>query len=176
MLTLLRLVHYARVPIGIVAIIGLVLSAYVQLAALRGIDVETSWPSVWVLHYALIPIIAFAVVAAVATTGKMRLTLREFLALVPSWAKVILASALLYAVACFVLVTPETAAGDPVIRDGHFFFNNHGTISEVSEAEFHHARSLTLRLFSSFWLYLYLFAALYLLCAWPREPLSAVKS
>jgi hypothetical protein len=75
---------------------------------------------------------------------------------------------LFYAVAIFLIFTPLSGAGEPVIQDGRFFFNNHGVIREVSESEYHFQRSVSLRLFSSVWLYLYLFAVIYLLGA--RRP------
>jgi len=60
-----------------------------------------------------------------------------------------------------------SGAGDPFIRDGRFFFNDHGVVREVSEDQLHFQRSVSLGLFSSVWLFLYLFAAVYLLGARP---------
>jgi hypothetical protein len=61
-----------------------------------------------------------------------------------------------------LIFTPLSGAGDPVIKDGRFFFNNHGVLREASESEYHIQRSVSLRLFSSVGLYLYLFAVVYL--------------
>ena len=126
---------------------------------------NSAWPSVWVLHYALFPIVVLAVLAANFVAEHKRLGLRAFLALAPRPALLLLAVAFLYVLATFFVVTPLSGAGDPVIVDGRFFFNNHGVISEVSEDEFHVQRSLSLRLYSSVWIYLYLFSAVYLLGA-----------
>jgi hypothetical protein len=163
-----RALVYSRVPFGIIALAGLVLSGFVHAASIRGADIESAWPRVWALHYALFPIIVLAVLTAGAVAGQRRLGLRAFLALVPTPALVLLAAALVYALATFLIFMPLSRAGAPVIKDGRFFLNNHGVIREVSEDQFHFERSVTLRLFSSVWLYLYLFAVVYLLGA--RRP------
>jgi hypothetical protein len=168
-----RLVAYLRVPVGIIALSGLALSAWVHISSMRGIDVETTWPSVRLLHYALLPIVLVVVLAASAMAGQKRLSLRGFLALVPGWALALLAAALVYAVATFLIFTPSSGAGDPLIHDGRFFFNDHGTIREVTEDQFHLQRSVALRLYSSVWMYLYLVAVVYLLGA--RRPREAQK-
>ena len=160
-----RVVLYLRIPVGIVALAGLGLSGLVHVASLRGIDIKSAWPSVWALHYALFPIIPLTVIAAGVVAGQKRLGL----VLAGAAADLlVLAAAFVYAVATFAIFTPLSGAGDPVIADGRFFFNNHGVIREVSEGEFHLQRSITLRLFSSVWIYLYLFSAIYLLGA--RRP------
>ena len=46
-----------------------------------------------------------------------------------------------------------------MVHDGRYFFNNHGLIREVTEAQFHALRSVTLRLYSAVWVYLYLFSS-----------------
>jgi hypothetical protein len=53
-----------------------------------------------------------------------------------------------------------------------FFFNDHGIIREVTEDQFHFQRSVSLRLFSSVWIYLYLFSVIYLLGA--RRPAGSM--
>jgi hypothetical protein len=74
----------------------------------------------------------------------------------------------------FVLLIPESASGAQLIKDGSFFFNDHGVVREVTEAEYHFQRSLALRLYSSFWVYLYLVAAVILLGA-RRAPNRGLK-
>jgi hypothetical protein len=160
-----RLVLNLRWPAAIVALTGLLLSGWVHIESLRGIDTEFQWPSVWALHYALFPIIALAVLAAVLASGGKRLSFRAFLALVPVPAWIAMAVVLVYALATFLIFTPLTGMGDPVIVDGRFFFNDHGIMREVTEHQFHLRRSVSLRLYSSFWIYLYLFSLVYLLGA-----------
>jgi hypothetical protein len=163
--SLWRLVLSLRVPVGIIALAALSLSAWVNIASMRGVDVEFTWPDVWLLHYALIPTIVIAVLTASAVAGQKRLGLRNFLTLVPAWALAVLVVALVYALATFLVFTPASGAGDPLIQDGRFFFNDHGILREVTEDQFHLQRSVSLRLYSGVWIYLYLFSAIYLLGA-----------
>ena len=88
-----RVVLYLRIPVGIVALAGLVLSGLVHVASLRGIDIESAWPSVWALHYALFPMIPLTVIAAGVVAGQKRLGFRAFLRLVPAPALLVLAAA-----------------------------------------------------------------------------------
>jgi hypothetical protein len=67
-----RVILYLRIPVGIVALAGLLLSGLVHAASLRGIDVEYAWPSVWILHYALFPIIVLSVLTAGVAAGQKR--------------------------------------------------------------------------------------------------------
>jgi hypothetical protein len=122
------------------------------------------WSRVWLLHAGLFPLVVLAVVTAARAT-RTRLTFSEFLALVPLGWWLLLALVLAYAVATFLIYAPLSGAGDPIVKDGRFFFNDHGVIREVTEAQFHAQRSISLHLYSAFWLYLYLFAAVYLLGA-----------
>jgi hypothetical protein len=149
-------------PAGTIALAGVLLSGWAHAASLRGIDVESTWPKVWVLHYALFPIILLAVLTGVMVAEQKRLGLRAFLTLVPAPALLLLGVFVLYVVGTFLIVTPLSGAGDPVIAGGRFFFNDHGIIREVSKDQFHFQRSASLRFYSSAWLYLYLFSVVYL--------------
>jgi hypothetical protein len=55
-------------------------------------------------------------------------------------AGLLLGAALVYAVITFFVYAPLSGAGDPIVKDGSFFFNDHGVIREVSEAQFHAER------------------------------------
>ena len=159
---------YVRVAAGAIALAGLLLSIAVHGLALHGIDVETAWPGVWVLHWAAIPMVVVTVLVVSAIAGKPRPGMRALLGMVPWPARIVLVAALIYTVATFVIVVPSSGAGVPMIRDGRYSFNDHGTVREVSEDEFHAQRSRLLRLYSGVWLYLYLFSVIYLLAA--RRP------
>jgi hypothetical protein len=163
-----RVVLHTRVAVGMIALAGLLLSGLVHAASMRGIDVESAWPNVWVLHYALVPIVVFAVLTAVVAAQQKRLGLLSFLGIIPWPALLLLAAAFLYVLVTFFRFVPLSGAGAPVIQNGRFFFNDHGVVREVSEDQFHVERSLSLRLYSSVWIYLYLFSAVYLLAA--RQP------
>jgi hypothetical protein len=168
-----RLVLHLRWPAAMVALAGLLLSAWVQIESVRGIDAESQWPSVWTLHYALFPVVGLALLAAVVIAEQKRLSFRAFLALVPVPAWIVRAAVLVYVLATFLIFTPLSGA-DPVIVDGRFFFNDHGVMREVSEDQFHIQRSISLRLYSSVWIYRYLFSAIYLLAA--KRPQGGPKT
>lgn len=79
-------------------------------------------------------------------------------------------ASLIYAIATLLVFTPRSGAGTPFVKDGRFFFNDHGTIREVSDVQFHFQRSQEVRMYSSVWIYLYLCSTIYLFCA-KRKPM-----
>jgi len=157
-------VLWCRVPAGLLALVGLLLASAVNAATSRGIDVEVTYPAVWLLHAAIFPLVMLAVVTA-GSASRNRLTFREFLALVPVFWLLPLALGLANALGTFFVYASLSGTGDAIVKDGSFFFNNHGVIREVTETQFHAQRSISLRLYSAFWLYLYLFTAVFLLGA-----------
>jgi energy-converting hydrogenase Eha subunit H len=95
---------------------------------------------------------------------------RGFIATIPLFALVAIVAALIYVLANFFLLVPVTGAGVPVLTDGRYFFNDHGTMREVGEGAFHAQRATTLRLYSGVWLYLCLISAVLFLLA--RRPVG----
>lgn len=61
-------------------------------------------------------------------TGQKRLGFRAFLALVLTPALILLAAAFVYTLATFLIFTPLSGMGEPVIKAGRFFFSDHGVI------------------------------------------------
>lgn len=154
--------HHARLAIGLVALGLFVVAIAVHVAAIAALGVEARWPNVWYLHYGVFPLILATVLVIVRTAGPNR-KFRDVITLIPVSGRILIGLALLYALASFVLFMPATGAGYPVVRDGQYFLVDHGVAREVSEAQFHTLRDLTIRLFSGCWLFLYLVATLYLL-------------
>lgn len=159
-----RLTGALRLGVGAVVLVASLVAAAVHGASILGVDVEALAPEVWYLHGGAMVVVLLALVLAVPWR-QPRYKLRELFALVPTWARVLIIAALIYAIANFVFVLPQSGGGDPVQKDGRYFFNNHGVVREVNESEFHAQRSVTMRGFSSVWFYLYLVSALYLLTA-----------
>ena len=126
----------------------------------------------WLLHAAVFPLILLAVLAPGAGSGQRTPSFRELLALIPWPVLLLIGLALIYVLAAFVLLIPESAGGAPLIKDGHFFFNDHGVVREVTESEFHFQRSTSI--YSSVWAYLYLVAAVLLPCA-RRAPKTELR-
>jgi hypothetical protein len=161
-----RLVLCTRIPFGLIATVGLLLTSFVHVASVKGTDIEYAWPHVWAQHYVLFPIVVLAVLtAAIIAEQKERLGFRDFLALVPVPVLILLAAALVYTLATILIFTPLSSAGEPLIENGRYYFNNHGVVYEVTETQLHFQRSVSLRLFSAVWLYLYLFSDAFLLGA-----------
>jgi len=156
-----------RVPLLLLALVCLLLALIVHGASILGIDSEAKWPQVWLLHGALFLIFPLALLAAGVVARQKALSSRDLLALFPTSVLLLIALAFVYALATFVLLAPRTGLGVPVVKDNHFFFNDHGVIREVTENEFHFQRSVVLRLYSSLWVYLYYLSAVLLLGARP---------
>lgn len=154
-----------RFPAGMLALVGLVLALAVHVASIRGVDSEASWPQLWLLHGGVFPLILLAVLTAWTVAQQRALSFREFISLVPLPALLLIGLALVYVLANFVLLIPESVGGTPLVKDGRFFFNDHGIMYEVTESEYHFQRSVVLRIYSGVWVYLYLFAAVLLLGA-----------
>ena len=74
--------------------------------------------------------ILLAVLAPGAASRQRTPNFRELLALIPWPALLLIGLALIYVLATFVLFIPESAGGAPIIKDGRFFFNDHGVVRE----------------------------------------------
>jgi hypothetical protein len=163
-----RTARLARLPAAFLAVVGLVLALSVHMAALFGVDAEAAWPQVWDLHWAVFPAVLLALVETFAATHGPPPGLRGLLARLPLAVRLLIALLLAYVVADFFVLLPASAAGEPIVEGGRFYFNDHGSVREVSEAAFHAERSGVLRLYSGVWVYLYFVAASVLLALRPR--------
>lgn len=152
--------------VGMAALAGFLTATAIHVASLRGIDVEAMFADVWMLHYAAMAFVLFASVSTSILVGPGR-NFGAFISVIPLWARLAILAALAYAVWNFVNAAGLSAAGEPIVQNGRYAFNDHGTLREVSEAEFHALRAATMRLFSGHWVLLYLFSALYLLTGRP---------
>ncbi len=154
----------ARLLFGIAAALALALSLAVHIASIQNADVEASVPQVWWLHITSMVLCAAALLFVARIAGPMP-RFRDLVATIPLWALAVIGVVFVYVIANFFLLVPATGAGDPVLRDGRYFFNDHGTMREVSETAFHAQRAASLRLYSSVWVYLGLIAVVLLLLA-----------
>lgn len=154
----------ARIIAGIAALALFAVALSVHVASLFGIDLEEKWPEVWLLHYGVFPFI----LAAVLVLGSLAAPSPRFvdaIKLLPLGARLLIATAFVYAMANFFVVIPLSAGGHPVVRDGRHYLNDHGILRELTPAEFHAKRAMAIRAFSGHWLFLYLTSALVLLTA-----------
>jgi hypothetical protein len=160
-----RAVLRCRLPVGVVALIGLLLALAVHVAAIFGVDSESMWPRVWLLHSATFPLGLLAMLTGWALSSGRQSGLRGYIAVLPVPVRLLIGLALIYAAANMLALAPASGAGEPIIRDGHFFFNNHGAVRGVTEEQFHLQRAVTLRLYSAVWVYLYFLIVAFLLAA-----------
>lgn len=127
------MVRFLRLPAGLAALAGVALSLAVHVASIRGIDTEATSPNVWLLQVALFPLAILAVLTAgVVADQEERLRFRDFVALIPMPARVLVVLCFVYAIATLLIFTPLSGAGAPIVKDGRFFFDNHGAIREVT--------------------------------------------
>ena len=126
------MVRFLRLPAGLAALAGVALSLAV-----------TSHPYAASIRRRLRQRMAFAgcpvplAILAVLTAGVVadqeeRLRFRDFVALIPMPARVLVVLCFVYAIATLLIFTPLSGAGAPIVKDGRFFFDNHGAIREVT--------------------------------------------
>jgi hypothetical protein len=82
------------------------------------------------------------------------------MARIPLAMRLLVAAAFLYTVANFFTYMPMSGMGAPIVKEGRFFFNDHGIIREVTQSEFHTHQSILLRAYSGHWIFLYLLPAI----------------
>ena len=162
------MIQSMRVSIGIVAVLVLALAVAVHIASVVNVDVEASYPQVWWMHVTSMVLCGAALLFTVRIAGP-KPRLGDLIATIPLWALTAIIAALVYVFVNFFLLVPATGAGDPVLSGGRYFFNDHGTMREVSEGAFHAQRAVSLRLYSGVWVYLCLTSTVLLLMARPRQ-------
>lgn len=137
------------------ALLGFLLALAAHLAALSGVDVQTRFPGVWLLHAGIFVVFLPMLFASNRASGR-RVTFEQVRAAVPGW--VLVAGALLFAYAMlnFMLFMQAAEGGSPDLRDGGFVLQNHGrVIRQLSAAEYVALRANEVRGFSGHWLVFY---------------------
>ncbi|WP_295446846.1 hypothetical protein [uncultured Thiodictyon sp.] len=130
------------------ALLGLVASLAVHLAALLGIDLATRFPAVWLLF---IPFLFQA--RRVLGVRPSRAAIR---ALCPGWALLLGVFLAGYVMLNFLLFLHATEGGGPAIRDGRYVLQAHGPVLRTLTADEYRAQQAnTLRGFSGHWLIFY---------------------
>lgn len=84
----------------------------------------------------------------------------------PVIAIVLLALCMVYTALNFFFVNDFSQSGTPEIQNGMFVLNDHGSISSITEWEYHDLRSQHIRLISGHWIFFYGFGIVGLL---PRK-------
>jgi len=151
-----------QLVIGLVAVVGFVISAAVHLLALSGADVLARFPQVWLLHIGI-----FVVFLPYVFASRKMLGARPTLALIrtqfPDWVVMIGLCLFAYTIANFVLFL-LAVPGNPEIQEGKFLLVNHGRVlRELTADEYAALRTQHIRGFSGHWMFFYFVPAVYFL-------------
>ena len=137
------------------ALLGLVSSLAVHLAALLGIDLATRFPAVWLLHLSIFVVFIPFVFQARRVLGP-RPSRAAIRALCPGWALLLGVFLAGYVALNFALFIHKNEGGSPLIRDGQFVLQAHGRFIRTLTAEEYQAQQVNiLRGFSGHWLIFY---------------------
>jgi hypothetical protein len=159
--------------VGLLALLGFLLSLAAHVAALAGVDVGKRVPWVWGLHVGVFVVFFPFVMSSRKLLGP-RTSLWSVRTLFPTWVRVIGAAVFVYALINFALFITATEGGSPRVRDGHFVLLDHGrVIRELSAAEYEAMEARDVRGFSGHWLVFYFVPFAWFLL---RKPLPAPAS
>ena len=137
------------------ALLGLLLSLAVHIAALLGIDLATRFPAVWLLHVGVF-VVFIPFVFQVRRVLGARPSLAAVRALCPGWALLLGVFLAGYVMLNFLLFMQGAETGGPAIRDGRYVLQVHGRVVRTLTADEYHAQQANvLRGFSGHWLIFY---------------------
>jgi hypothetical protein len=159
----------SRLVLGTMAALATMISLAVHIASAGGLDLASQYSPVWYIHEVSIVMGAVATIFVFRGLGR-RPRLSAVISLIPMWAMVAIAIAMIYALANLVWLVPASGAGDPVIADHRFYFNDHGAMHQVTQDQFHAERAKSLRLYSAIWFFLNLTTTLFLFAARETKP------
>jgi len=152
-----------KTALGLLALLGLLLSLTAHLAALIGIDVLEFVPFVWVLHVGIFVVFVPFVLIRGREPGSLRnapLTAQEF----PRWVVKLGAALFIYTFVNFLLFVIATEGGSPEIRGGKFVLQDHGKfIRELTAQEYSRSQANIVRGFSGHWMLFYFVPCAYFL-------------
>lgn len=141
--------------IGLVSLIGFLLSLAVHISALLGTDVSAHWPAVWLLHVGVFAVFFPFVFFSRRALGK-KPTFAEIRSAFPAWVVMLGIAMFVYAALNFLLAFRALDGGSPAVRDGAYVLLNHGTlIRELTQAEYSLFKANEIRAFSGHWLVFY---------------------
>jgi hypothetical protein len=156
-----RIPNIMRLAFGLVALVGLVISATVHLLALSGMDVLARFPHVWLLHVGIFIVFIPYFFSSRKTLGS-RPTLAQIRTQFPDWVVAVGACLFAYTIVNFFLFMHAVSFGSLEIHEGKFLLMDHGKlIRELTAGEFASLRSHQVRGFSGHWMFFY-----FVLCAY----------
>src|SRR5439155_22742794 len=93
-----------RYAFGLAGLLALALAVSVHAATIAGIDVEARYPSVWLFHYGIFPLVLAAVLVVFSLAPGARF--RDVVLLIPMTARILIVAVFTYAVANFFVIMP----------------------------------------------------------------------
>jgi hypothetical protein len=170
-----------RYGLGVVALVGFLLSLVVHVQALMGIDVASPIPSVWLLHVGIfIVFLPFVLLSRKDFAGN-----RSWFGMakgLPLWVAVLGGGIFIYALVNFALFMLHTEGGNPTFENGKYLLMEHGKlIREITGTEYSAFKVNEVRGFSGHWLVFYFVPAAYFLfwkpsAVQPHSPGSATRA
>jgi hypothetical protein len=140
--------------LAFLALCGLALSAVVHIAGYFGIDVQSAWPSVWLLHVGIfIVFIPMVLVASSESQAERNYGYFPGLSLSTGISMGVLAT---YATINFFIFAGESMNGSAAMHNGEFVLEHRGKIIRtLSSEEFKDRRAAEVRGMSGHWLLFY---------------------
>jgi hypothetical protein len=147
--------------IGLVALVGFLLSLVIHGLTFTGINIEME--QVWLLHAGGI-FLCFPLFSSLHGRLGKNLTITQMRKLLPIWANALVVATFVYAFINFALFILHSEGGSPGVKDGMYVLQNHGRlIRQLSQQEYELYKVYAVRGFSGHWLFLYLLPAIYFL-------------
>ncbi len=141
--------------LGIIALIGFMLSLAAHIAAVCGVAVAEHIPFIWLLHLGVFAVFIPLVFAMKNTMGN-RPSFKQIRAAFPAWVIVVGICLFVYVAVNFLLAMGGME-GEPGLADnGKYVLSQRGKlIREISPAEFTRFKANQIRAFSGHWLLFY---------------------
>ncbi len=153
-----------------VALFGFLLSLFVHIAALAGVDVAAKAPYVWSLHFGVFLVYIPFIFARRKAIG-WRPTVAQICDLFPRWVITLGTIIFIYVIVNFVLFILASKGGSPSIHDGKFVLQDHGRlIREITASEYASFRANEVRGFSGHWIFFYFVPFAYFMFAKTSTP------
>jgi hypothetical protein len=159
----MTMAQYLRYALGVTALIGFLISLAVHVEALRGIDMASSMPSVWLLHAGIFVVFVPFVLFSRKDFANNRSYFDTIKGL-PHWVAILQTAIFAYALVNFALFIFHSEGGNPTIEHGKYLLMEHGRlIRELTPTEYTAFKANEVRGFSGHWLLFYFVPAAYFL-------------
>jgi len=144
-----------RYPVAALAFAGLLMSLWVHVSAVLGIDLMQAWPQLWGLHVGVFVVFLPFVLVCRRLFGR-KPSLQVLRATWPTWLIVPGAVLLVYVAFNFALTMHTLVDGSAAVRDGQYVLQIHGhVVRAITASQYQAGKASEARLFSGHWLFFY---------------------